>query len=207
MSKINRVKKSRKEFKCSKCGKVIPVGSPYVYGSVYGRRTPVRRCVSCGLKPYELSTSLYVHSVAPSVEEWEGIYGVTESVWISIADDLQNILDEVQERFANIPYQLQEGDTGSLLQERAEQLENAITELYDFDMENFLSEALDGLEAEEQETIHNMLQDRRTLEAVYEDLADKEEDSSDGFVFSHWKEETESVIVQSIDEVLGELSY
>lgn len=205
MSRINRVKSSRKEFICSKCGNTIPIGSSYVYGKVYRRRTPVRRCVSCGLKPYELSTSTYVHSVAPIVEEWESIYGVADGVWIAIADDLQNIFDEVQESFENIPYQLQEGDVASLLQERAYQLESAIVEL-DFDMENFLSEALQGLETEEQETIY-ALQGGRTLKEVYEDLADKEEDTSGNSVFAHWKEETESEIVDSIEEVLGELSY
>lgn len=97
MSKINRVKSSRKEFVCSKCGNTIPIGSPYIYGSVYRRRTPVRRCVSCGLRPYELSTSSYVHAVAPIVEEWKSIYGVEDGVWITIADENLSMLYRVVE--------------------------------------------------------------------------------------------------------------
>lgn len=46
------------------------------------------------------------------------------------------------------------------------------------------------------------LQGSGTLEEVYKDLADKED-----VVFSHWKEEVENVIVQSIEEVLNDLSY
>lgn len=205
MAKVRSVKSSRKEFVCSKCGKVIPVGSPYVYGSIYGRRTPVRRCVSCGLKSYELSTSSYVQSVAPIVEEWKMNYGVVDGVWDSIAEDLQGILDEVQENFENIPYQLQDGNVGCLLQERIDQLESVISEL-NFDMENFLSEALNELETEELEVVY-ALQNGRALRDVYGELDNKGEKNYDDSVFSHWKEETENLIVQFIDEILGELSY
>ena len=202
MSRIYRVGASKKEYVCSKCGKVIPVGSPYCYGKVFRRRTPVRRCFSCGLKPYELSTSSYTRSVAPIVEEWEQLYGIEDGVWESIANDLQEVLDEVRESFENIPYQLQDGDTGSLLQERIDQLESVISQL-DFDMENMLSEALESLEAEEQIPIY-AAQAGGTLKALFEDCESSREDS-DAFV--HWKEEAESVIAQYIDDVLSELSY
>lgn len=201
MARVHHVKSSRKEYRCSKCGSIIPVGSPYVYGSVFRRRTPVRRCLKCGLKSYELSTSEYTKSIGAIVEDWERDYGVEDGVWLAIADALQEVLDETQESFDNIPYQLQDGDTGNLLQERIEQLEQAIQEL-DFEMENLLSEALDSLDTEEQEAIY-ALQDGRALREVYEGLTGEEDDSA----LSHWKEETESVIVQHVDEVLGELSY
>lgn len=201
MARVHHVKSSRKEYRCSKCGSIIPVGSPYVYGSVFRRRSPVRRCLKCGLKSYELSTSEYTKSIGAIVEDWERDYGVEDGVWLAIAGALQEVLDETQESFDNIPYQLQDGDTGNLLQERIEQLEQAIQEL-DFEMENLLSEALDSLDTEEQEAIY-ALQDGRALREVYEGLTGEEDDSA----LSHWKEETESVIVQHVDEVLGELSY
>ena len=201
MARVHHVKSSRKEYRCSKCGCTIPVGSPYVYGSVFRRRTPVRRCLKCGLKSYELSTSEYTRSIGAIVEDWERDYGIEDGVWTAIADDLQVVLDETQESFDNIPYQLQDGDTGNFLQERMEQLEQAIQEL-DFDMENLLSEALGCLDTEEQEAIY-ALQDGRALREVYEGLTGKEDDSA----LSRWKEETESVIAQYVDEVLGELSY
>lgn len=201
MARVHHVKSSRKEYKCSKCGCTIPVGSPYVYGNVFRRRTPVRRCLKCGLKFYELSTSDYTRSIGAIVEDWEQDYGIEDGVWTAIADALQEVLDGTQESFDNIPYQLQDGDTGNLLQERMEQLEQAIQEL-DFDMENLLSEALGGLDTEEQEAIY-ALQDGRALREVYEGLTGEEDDSA----LSHWKEETESVIAQHVDEVLGELSY
>ena len=201
MPRVNYVKSSRKEYKCSKCGCIIPVGSAYVYGSVFRRRTPVRRCLKCGLKSYELSTSGYTRAVGAIVEDWETDYRVEDGVWTAIADALQSVLDETQESFDNIPYQLQDGNAGNLLQERIEQLEQAIQEL-DFDMENLLSEALGNLEAEEQEAVY-ALQDGRALREVYEGLTEEEDDST----LSHWKEETESVITQYVDEVLGELSY
>lgn len=205
MAKVNYVKASKKEYVCSKCGKTIPVGSPYYWGKMFRRRTPIRRCVSCRLNHYELSSSSYVQSVAPIVEEWEKLYGVEDGVWDSIAGDLQGVLDEVEESLENIPYQLQDGDVGTLLQERKEQLESVISEL-DFDMENFLSEALGCLEEEEREVIY-AAQGKKTLKETYEEFADKEKDTSGDYAFAHWREETESVIAEYVGEVLGELSY
>lgn len=49
MSKIQHVKKSRKEYRCSKCGCTIPVGSSYLRGDLNFSR-PIIRCVDCGLK-------------------------------------------------------------------------------------------------------------------------------------------------------------
>ena len=48
MAKIE-TQKARKDYKCSKCGKVISSGDTYKK-IVFFRQKPIIRCVSCGFK-------------------------------------------------------------------------------------------------------------------------------------------------------------
>ncbi|MCD8221091.1 MAG: hypothetical protein LUD07_02655 [Clostridiales bacterium] len=54
MGKVQYIKKSRKEYTCGKCRQSIPVGSPY-YRGILNFHQPIIRCVSCGLKSYEVT--------------------------------------------------------------------------------------------------------------------------------------------------------
>lgn len=51
-----------------------------------------------------------------------------------IVQELEMLRDEVQESLDNMPEQLQEGDTGQMLQERIEQVEEMISILEDIDL-------------------------------------------------------------------------
>ena len=73
MAKIEKPK-ARKEYKCSKCGEVIKVGDTYLKGTPF-RRSPVIRCIKCGLRGWELSSSDYVQGAGRVCECWEEDYG------------------------------------------------------------------------------------------------------------------------------------
>lgn len=84
MARIERINKSRKEQKCSKCGEVISVGSPYFKATPY-RQRPIIRCIKCGLKSYETSGSEYIKEVGSIVEDWRENYDLNESTAEEIA--------------------------------------------------------------------------------------------------------------------------
>lgn len=148
MGKVIKVEKSRKIFQCSKCGKVIPVGSSYYRGELNFAHDIIR-CSKCKLKPWEVTTSEYVLAVGPIVNEWRENYGVGEDTPEQIAAELESIRDDVQERLDNMPEGLQEGDIGQTLQERIDNLETAIDELYSIDIEDIKSEIADLILSEE----------------------------------------------------------
>lgn len=56
MSQITHIEKSRKAFKCQKCGKELPVGTAYLRGKRNFAKDIIR-CTDCGLQLYELSSS------------------------------------------------------------------------------------------------------------------------------------------------------
>lgn len=135
MGKVSIIKKSRKEFKCNKCGKVIPAGSRYYKGEINFGPTIVR-CEECKLESWEVTTSDYQLSVGQIVYKWRDDYNLEEGVNEDIASALEEIRDDLQDRLDNMPEGLQEGDVGQLLQERIDSLEDVISNLEALDIES-----------------------------------------------------------------------
>lgn len=135
MGKVSVIKKSRKEYRCSRCGKVIPVGSTYYKGEINFGPTIVR-CSDCKLESWEVTTSDYQLAAGEIVYRWKENYGEAEDAIDNIISDLQDIADDLQGRLDNIPEGLQEGDVGQLLQERIDALESAISELESIDVDS-----------------------------------------------------------------------
>lgn len=138
MARINTVQKSRKEKVCGRCGNVIPVGSKYYYIDFYSGRTAVR-CASCGFKQSETTENPYLQTLYGIQEDYADKLDnckedEVESIKDDLVSDLENLRDEVQERFDNIPEQLQDGDAGSLLQERIDSIDEAISNIEDVDV-------------------------------------------------------------------------
>lgn len=141
MARINTVNKSRKEQICGNCKNIIPVGSRYYYIDFYSGRHSVR-CEKCGFKPYETTENPYLQSLYQIQYDYsekldEATEETLEDIVQDIVSDLENLRDEVQERFDNIPEQLQDGDAGSLLQERIDSLESAISDIENEDFTYF----------------------------------------------------------------------
>lgn len=177
MARIDKPK-ARKEYKCSKCGEVIKVGDTYLKGTPF-RRSPVIRCIKCGLRGWELSSSEYVQGVGRVCECWEEDYGCDEDTAQSIADELSNILDDTQDSLDNMPEGLQEGDTGQLLQERIDNLDEAISELESIDYESIKEGELGDTD--------------------YDSMSDEAKEEMDTRI--------ETALTDAINEALGGLDY
>lgn len=142
MGKVSIINKSRKEFKCNKCGKVIPAGSKYYKGEINFGPTIVR-CEECKLESWEVTTSDYQLSVGQIVYRWRDDYNLEEGVNEDIASALEEIRDDLQDKLDNMPEGLQEGDVGQLLQERIDALDSAIEDLNSFDLDDAKQEIAD----------------------------------------------------------------
>lgn len=172
MAKIENLV-ARKEYKCSKCGKVIKKGDQYWKGIPF-RRSPIIRCLKCGIYRWECSSSDYVQSVGRVCDCWQKDYELGESTAQEIAEELTNILDECQDRLDNMPEGLQEGDTGQLLQERIDQLGDVINELEDIDYDTIKEGELGDLD--------------------YDSLTDEAKEEMDEAIKSSLREEIESAL-------------
>jgi|GEM_PF-2813632 len=107
----------------------------FMYGGTYYSKTQPKRS--------QLTSSEFlstVYGIQEEMDEWntEDTDNVSEFV-DDIKSRLEELRDETQDKLDNMPEQLQESDTGQLLQERIEALENAINEF----------DCLDDLEYEE----------------------------------------------------------
>lgn len=147
MARIERINKARKEQKCCKCGNIIQIGMPYLKATPY-RRPTIVRCISCGLESYETSGSEYVRNVGDIANHWEDNFGLDNTTPDEISSELEEIRDQQQESLDNMPENLQEGDTGQMLQERVECLDNVIDELSNINYEDCESEAREEVETE-----------------------------------------------------------
>ena len=195
MARIERINKSRKEQKCSKCGEVISVGSPYLKATPY-RQRPIIRCIKCGLKSYETSGSEYIKEVGSIVEDWQESYGLHDGVAEEIASALEELRDQQQDSLDNMPEQLQEGDTGMMLQERIDSLDSAIDELNDISWEDCESDAESEVESEMGEYDPDAEDNEWESEEEYQNEFDEKK-----------QELTEEKYSEAIDEALSSIEY
>ena len=135
LGKVTHVKKSRKEHKCGKCSKIIPVGSEYYKGEL-NFSPPIIRCANCGLKSYEVTTSDYQFRVGRLQVDWSSDYdSATCDCQEEIAAELESIAEDIQERLDNMPEGLQEGDTGQLLQSRIDSCESVAQDISNIEVD------------------------------------------------------------------------
>lgn len=197
MARIERIKSARKENKCSKCGKTIEVGMPYLKATPYKQR-PIIRCTSCGLKSYETSGSEFIREVGRIAEDWEADYSINEMTAEEIASTLEDIRDQQQDSLDNMPEQLQDGDTGVMLQERIDNLDEVIDELNNISWEECEDEARGEVESE--------MGEYDPEEPVEDRDYDTVEDYNDAFE-DRLKELTEEKYTDAINEAVSSLEY
>ena len=202
MGKIHHIRKSRKERICGKCRKIIPVGSPYIKGTI-NFNPDIIRCTKCGLKSYEVTTSDFIRNVGAIVEDWETDFDSVSGVWDDLADNLEEIRDEQQERLDNMPEHLQyDSETGQLLMERIETLDSTIDDLRGISTEDLLSDAFDELSEEHQETIAIAGSGKDDYEEWYEKFF---EEGTEAAVA--WKEAFEEKLRETVNDFLSQISY
>lgn len=196
MAKINRIEKSRKEVTCSKCGKVLPIGSPYLKATPYHRR-PIIRCVDCGLSSWETSTSDFVLTCGDLQENFAKEYDLTDE---SCIDDIRSVLEEqrdnAQDSLDNIPESLQYGPTGEMLQERIDMLESVISELDAIDFEEIRDEVRNDFDDED---------DYDDEDADDED--DEEDDDYDDDDEGDYTDALSAAVEERISDALSGLEY
>ncbi len=226
MARVNRVEKSRKEQKCSKCGITIPVGGAYVWAKPrYGSK--IVRCTTCGIKSWETSGSDYVRTIGSLQDEWRDSFGIDETVAESIQETLEELKDNCQESLDNMPEALQYGPTGEMLQERIDNLDSVISELNCFDPEEHKASALDEVDSvtvntkefidyygEDNVDLSDEEKEEETLTIALSDLPDSEDyDAIQDLPFisgddkEMLSEAFESALGEAIDDILSELSY
>lgn len=208
MGKVQVIQKSRKECKCNKCGRIIPVGSKYYKGEINFGPT-IRRCESCGLEAWEVTTSDYQLQVGEIVYRWQDNYSKDQNGVEEIVSELESIRDDLQDRLDNMPEQLQEADTGMLIQERIEMLEDAISELENIDEDSIKEEKLREY-AEQFDFDEDSEEEKTEYPFTEEDLEDW--DTAEGILAEHedygegWSELVSEVESDMEDAINGALS-
>lgn len=189
MGKIQYVKKARKEHKCSKCGNIIKAGEPYKKG-VINFHPDIVVCDKCPLKSYEVTTSDYCKQIGAICEDWIEEYGNTETTASEIATVLEELRDEVESNLDNMPDNLRENSpTGEMLQQRLDELEDAIDALNDIDAEDIRATA-----REEAENDHD--EDDYETHSEWEEAVEQEEE-----------ELFENKLSEAIEDAISSLSY
>lgn len=131
MTSVHHVKKARKD------NEVVKAGEPY-YWWKFGPHFP-KQLSATPPKAWQLTTSPFLQTLYQIQED-------ISTAKVTTADDLAELIsgwvgqiielrDETEESLSNMPEGLQEGDTGQLLQERIDGLENWESELDGIDLE------------------------------------------------------------------------
>lgn len=207
MARVNEVKKSRKEQKCSGCGKIIPVGSPYKW-IAFNYGPTVVRCCTCGFKPYETTSNEYLREVGRIKYEYEESINTCdniedlENVVEDLKGELETVRDELEEKRDNLPEQFQYSGPGEVIEERIDNLDSVLSDLenvdFDFDptsYEDWLADSYDGWQ-EEREA------ERR--EELGEEYFEYNEENDPDYLEDIEEEEQEK-LEELVDEVLGYL--
>ena len=133
MAKIQVLtKSSRGKAICSKCGKEILSREKYLKATPF-RRSPITRCLLCGLKPYETSCSPYKKQVGKLIYDWKKIYGIYDGVVDDIINEVENIKYDIESNLDNMPEQFQDY---SVLQDRLGGLDDCLDILNGIDSSN-----------------------------------------------------------------------
>lgn len=198
MGKVTYIKSCRKERKCQRCGKVIEKGTPYWKGEL-NFHPDIVRCEKCGLAGWEVTTSDYQLSVGEVIYRWSDgmkageLVEYAEDVIDSLVSSLEDIKSDQEDRLNNMPEQLQDSDSGQLIQERIDQLDECISNLQDIDIESLKDRAAEDVMADE-----GIDYDMSWAEAV--EFASKKEVLEKVRILRELNESFEDLITDSIEE-------
>lgn len=169
MPAVNHVAKARKSpGKCGKCGDTIRKGQSYVWWAFrYGGKRVRCSKPECAPKPADLTQS----------EFYSTLYGIQEETFAgttadelkdqrdSVVSELNDLAEETRGKFDNMPEGLQQGDTGQMLEERADACESAVSDLEGVDIED------EDREEDETDEAYNERNEQH-LEEVRQELQD-----------------------------------
>jgi hypothetical protein len=176
MPRVNIVNKARNDIGTCPCGNVIKKGDPYKWIKFrYGGKRV--KCGSCHFKSSELTQSEFLsqaYSLNEQIDEMDTDLEPSEieSELQNIAGEFRTLGEECEEKRSNMPDQLQDSETGSMLEERASTCEEVASNLEgvdcDFDEEAAREEA--KTEFEEETTVQEKEEmDKDEIEAAIEE--------------------------------------
>jgi hypothetical protein len=137
MPRINIVNKARKaQGTCGRCGAKIKKGDPYKWWKFRfgGKRI---RCANCVVRGSELTQSKRGEILAQEEALEDAVsdfrsnedFDAFESAIEDIINELDNLADDARSSFENMPEGLQQGDTGQMLEQRADSIDEFKDEL------------------------------------------------------------------------------
>lgn len=149
MPRVTIVAKARKnQGTCGKCGDEIKRGMPYKWWKFnFGARHVRCAKAECAPRASDLTQSAFLAQLYDLQDRaFEGQSSADlEGERDEMVSDLEALKQECEDNRSNIPDHLQDGDSGTLLQERADALDDAINELQGIDT------ALEGEDDEPEE--------------------------------------------------------
>lgn len=130
--------KARKTYVCAKCQQKINIGDEYwKHSFMYG---PV--VIHCNKHPFkraELTHSDYLQTIYSLIDDESMAADMpseleeTRDEYVSTLEDLRS---QCEDSLDNIPEQLRDADAGTLLQERIDRVDSAISDLEDIEFED-----------------------------------------------------------------------
>lgn len=197
MAKVQVIQKSRKEYKCSKCGKVIPVGSKYYKGEINFGPTIIR-CSDCKLEAWEVTTSDWQLSTGAIINRWEENYGLSESTPEEIRNEIESIMSDQQDRLDNMPEGCQEGDVGQLIQERIDACEATMDELDSIDIDSLKADALSEYMGDDEDGNYD---DMESIMGELLNKLEKEDTSAAADLLAKFEELLSDAIVEALQNL------
>lgn len=161
MPRVYSVKKARKDH-----GNGIKKGDSYYFWTFMHGPTMKSKTYP---KPSQLTRSEYLsqgYGIQESLDRLFQTFDDIEGDVEQVKDELEQLRDETQEKYDNQPPGLQEGDTGQLLQERADLVDELISRIEDIEME--YDEDVEFTEEEKNDKL------KEVKDEVYSILADFE---------------------------------
>lgn len=184
---VTRVEKCRKSpGKCGRCGCEIKKGDSYRWWKFrYGGKQI--RCleIKCNPRGSELISNPFQSALAKISEDLSDAFGqareqtdptIAISAIRDAAEELRNLGSEQQEKFDNMPYGLQQGETGQLLENRASECEDKASTI-----ESYADDAESRWESrnEEKEDAEEDGEDDKGEQEICDEIMDELESNAD----------------------------
>jgi flagellar biosynthesis chaperone FliJ len=166
MAKVTFVKSARKDNPVAKKGESYYWWKPMVGGRGGAKRYSKERPSRSQLTQSEFLSALY------GIEDGDMASAQTPEEFKSIAEALRDLGQEQQDKYDNMPEGLQQGDTGQMLEERAQNCESWADEIEQRADE--LETALEGFDERWQAWA-----DYREAQDAYDDLDEDEQEAAD----------------------------
>lgn len=158
MARVHHVKRARKAHR----GYGIRKGQEYWWASYRVGRSSIKRVWDHPPRPSEVTRSEFLSAIYGHQETLEDTAGNAVTVedvhslgqdMEAAAAEIEQLADEQEEKYGNMPDGLQQGDTGQLLERRADQARTIASELEDAGstLQDFTFDPEEDAEATEEE--------------------------------------------------------